>query len=73
MEGCPLFYEAARPWGKPTFRYDSEVYIYHGFMFTVSGVEVWRVVVADVDSDGNAVEPTEFRHDDRETTGPYLA
>ncbi len=45
VEGCPLLYEAARSLGKPSLGHDSEVYIYRGFMFTVSGVEMgWRMV-----------------------------
>ena len=66
VERCPLFYETASSRGKTALDHDSMVYVYDRFMFTVQSMEVWRIVVAEIDANGDAVKPAEFRHDNHE-------
>lgn len=73
VEGGPLLYEASRSWGKSAPGHGSEIYINHGLVFAVLGVEVGRRMVWDMNADDDAVEATEFRHGVREPVGSCRA
>ena len=58
----PLHDKTTGTSGQATFHYGKTVHNNDGFMFSVLSVEVGWTVVIKVDSDGYAIESTDFRH-----------